>query len=270
VTGVGKASEAMGLKVKANIYDNGLDATYKDPVLGVEHNVKTKLKSSGGDFGGKGSAEMRKDGIRLAGASFSVDSKGISGNISAGPSVCSPWVHIKSSSDVGKIIKALLDAITSPAKGIRDAIEKVTGGAIDNLLDNTLQFVLQASLGCSFAVLQRSVLKNDTIKMYVQVGLSIEEGIGACLKLGQEEEYVINDKKQTFKMFAEGGKLACFGLTAAYGYANGKLFDGSTIGVLYSASGVISGVGVSVSVIVTTNVKKLANETYNDVIKKCL
>jgi len=106
--------------------------------------------------------------------------------------------------------------------------------------------------------------------MYVQVGLSIEEGIGANLRIGQEEEYIINDKKQTFAMFSEGGKFACVGLTAAYGYASGQLFDGSTIGVLYSASGVISGVGVSVSVIVTTNVKKLANETYNDVIKKLL
>ena len=72
-TKIGKVSEALGVKVGADIHHNGLNTTVKGPVAFVasagqatELKGSAKVKTSGGDFGAKGAAEAKDGDVTIA------------------------------------------------------------------------------------------------------------------------------------------------------------------------------------------------------------
>lgn len=260
-THIGELAEACGIHVDANIHDNGLNTTVTGAIAQVatgfkgnkiEH--KIKAKTSGDDFGVKGSAAAKDGDVTLASANAGVDRRGAYANASAGVMVNSGFEEIATITDVNNIVTNILKTLINSSSGkFVKIVQDETGLDVQGFVKLILDELLKNS---PIGVLSELFLKakDGNAKIYLDLGCSVVAGVGATLKTGMEEELEIQGKKQTFNMYQFGGKFAVSGVSAGAGYSKmGKTFDGFDEGVYIVASGgeVFS---VSVGIIITTNV----------------
>jgi len=262
-TGVGKAFESIGVKVDANIHENGLNTNVTGPLaeglsLGNADKLEShiKVKTAGGDVGGKASGAVKDGDVTLVSAGAGVDKNGAYANVAVGISVNSGFTEIKTITDfnsvVTKILKKIMD--TKQAKFAR-MVQEETGmdfvAFIRKVMDELVE-KLHVGGGIEYIL----KLKGEYAKIYLDVGGSITAGIGATFKAGMDEEVTIMDKNQTFKMYQLGGTFSLVeGVGAGFGYSkSGKTFDGYDEGAYLLGSASAASFSASVGLIITANV----------------
>eukprot|EP00559_Dactyliosolen_fragilissimus_P006508 CAMPEP_0184861980 /NCGR_PEP_ID=MMETSP0580-20130426/6534_1 /TAXON_ID=1118495 /ORGANISM="Dactyliosolen fragilissimus" /LENGTH=307 /DNA_ID=CAMNT_0027359663 /DNA_START=99 /DNA_END=1022 /DNA_ORIENTATION=- len=270
-TPIGKVAEAFGVRVQENIHDNGLNTTVKGPLAKMatgfqadKMESKLKVKTSGNDFGAKGSAAAKDGDVTIASADAGVDKNGAYAKASVGAMVNSGFEEISTITDVNKLITNNLKKLIDSNRGrFVKIVQDETGLDVEGFVKKILDEILNNSpMGRLSELLLRA--KGGNGKIYLDLGFSVTAGTGATLKAGMEEEVEVKGKKQTFKMYQFGGKFAVAGVSAGTGYSKmGKTFDGFDEGVYLVASG-SGGKGVmfsiSIGLIITTNVSSEMGE----------
>lgn len=119
VTGVGKMAEAAGFHVDANIHDNGFNAQLTGPAAVAASGGRSdrieggiKLKSTGGDFGGKGKGEAFKNGVSVARCEADLDGRGFAASAAVGLAASSGFRKIRTEADMADLVAGTISSIT--------------------------------------------------------------------------------------------------------------------------------------------------------------
>jgi len=265
----------MGFKVEKDIYKNGLNTETTGPAAyiatgGKADKIKTSLKveTKDGDFGAQGAGSGYQGKVKVGGAGFTVDSKGVSANADIGPTVASSITRVMGPDDVEDMIKEMFAHILTVQHGdkVVDLINHITGQSPEQLFGKMLDATFAHYFGGGLDEICEKLL--DSMGNHVGIHMSLTAGatvgVSAALLVGQVQESEYKDEKFPFKIFKAEGKFAIEGFSGAYGLLHtGKGMDGYDQQVSFSSGVSLHGANVGATIYIGFNAGGPANDIIN-------